>query len=212
MKNIVSICLALIFMSCATVPQAAVDLSVQLENQLHVLKQANEAIINAAFDSREQSMNEYIDDVLLPKHLEVLFKNPGIVEYWNQTLESNDASDRYSFLLWLNRNIQKEHRAICDSLLQPIQEERHQILKSFDEEFDSAIRMNSTVTRNISSVSEIQKAYEKITSKFVDTNKLDTMLTNSLRFLDAQLNSAQKGIDAYENNKDKIENIFNKLK
>jgi hypothetical protein len=211
MKNMLSTCLALIFVSCATVPQATVDLSVVLENQLQQLKQANQSIINVAFDAKEQRVIEYVDDVLLPEYLNSLFQNPDIAQIWNDMVDNNNAAERYEVMLWLNKNIQKTHLALRDSLLQPIQNERRLIIKSFDEEFDSAIRMNGTVTRNISSASEIQKAYEKVASKFVDTNKLDSMLTNSLRSLDALLDSAQRGIDAYQENKDKIENILKNL-
>ena len=45
--------------SCASIPKETVDMSVHLEQQRSTLNQANEAIINSVFESKEQQMIAY---------------------------------------------------------------------------------------------------------------------------------------------------------
>jgi hypothetical protein len=212
MRNILAIPFFVLFVGCATIPQATVDMSVQMEQQLYALKQANESIINAAYNAKKQAACDYVDNTLMPNYLADLFEKPEIKAYWDEMIANNDPVERYELMLWLNRNIQTRHTQERDSMLRPIEEERDRILNAVDTEFDKAIRMNGTVMRNISSAQKVQEAYQKIASQFGDTSKIDSLVSNSLKSLDEKLTSVQKGMSAYEENKDKVEEIINKLK
>lgn len=198
--------------SCATIPRASVEMSIQIEQQLYALKQANESVINAVFDAKEQNMTVYIDNTLFPEYLDGLFKNPSIQNVWDEMVANNNYEERLEVIVWLNKNIQKQYKETKDSLLLPIREERLRVLKSFNDEFNTTIQMNSTVTRNIASANTIQEAYEVLASKVIDTNRLDSIITSSLQNIDSKLNSIKKGIDVYEKNEDKINNIIKKIK
>lgn len=198
--------------SCATIPRASVEMSIQIEQQLYALKQANESVINAVFDAKEQNMTVYIDNTLFPEYLDGLFKNPSIQNIWDEMVSNNNYEERLEVIVWLNKNIQKQYKETKDSLLLPIREERLRVLKSFNDEFNTTIQMNSTVTRNIASANTIQEAYEVLASKVIDTNRLDSIITSSLQNIDSKLNSIKKGIDVYEKNEDKINNIIKKIK
>lgn len=198
--------------SCATIPRASVEMSIQIEQQLYALKQANESVINAVFDTKEQNMTVYIDNTLFPEYLDGLFKNPSIQNIWDEMVSNNNYEERLEVIVWLNKNIQKQYKETKDSLLLPIREERLRVLKSFNDEFNTTIQMNSTVTRNIASANTIQEAYEVLASKVIDTNRLDSIITSSLQNIDSKLNSIKKGIDVYEKNEDKINNIIKKIK
>lgn len=198
--------------SCATIPRASVEMSIQIEQQLYALKQANESVINVVFDAKEQNMTVYIDNTLFPEYLDGLFKNPSIQNVWDEMVANNNYEERLEVIVWLNKNIQKQYKETKDSLLLPIREERLRVLKSFNDEFNTTIQMNSTVTRNIASANTIQEAYEVLASKVIDTNRLDSIITSSLQNIDSKLNSIKKGIDVYEKNEDKINNIIKKIK
>lgn len=198
--------------SCATIPRASVEMSIQIEQQLYALKQANESVINAVFDAKEQNMTVYIDNTLFPEYLDGLFKNPSIQNIWDEMVSNNNYEERLEVIVWLNKNIQKQYKETKDSLLLPIREERLRVLKSFNDEFNTTIQMNSTITRNIASANTIQEAYEVLASKVIDTNRLDSIITSSLQNIDSKLNSIKKGIDVYEKNEDKINNIIKKIK
>ena len=197
---------------CATIPRASVEMSIQLEQQLYALKQANESVINAVFDAKEQNVIIYVDNTLFPEYLNGLFNNPRIQSIWDEMIANDNYEERLEVIIWLNKNIQKQYKETKDSLLLPIKEERVKILKSFNDEFNTAIQMNSTVTRNIASVNTIQEAYNGLASKVIDVNRLDSIVTISLQNIDYKLNSIKKGIDAYEKNEDEINNIIKKIK
>lgn len=184
--------------SCATIPRASVEMSIQIEQQLYALKQANESVINAVFDTKEQNMTVYIDNTLFPEYLDGLFKNPSIQNIWDEMVANNNYEERLEVIVWLNKNIQKQYKETKDSLLLPIREERLRVLKSFNDEFNTTIQMNSTVTRNIASANTIHEAYEVLASKVIDTNRLDSIITSSLQNIDSKLSSIKKGIDVYE--------------
>lgn len=198
--------------SCATIPRASVEMSIQIEQQLYALKQANESVINAVFDAKEQNVIIHIDNTLFPEYLDGLFKNPSIQNIWDEMVANNNYEERLEVIVWLNRNIQKQYKETKDSLLLPIREERIRVLKSFNDEFNTTIQMNSTVTRNIASANTIQEAYKDLASKVIDVNRLDSIVTSSLQNIDGKLNSIKKGIDAYEKNEDKVNNIIKKIK
>lgn len=209
MKRLYLIVAAIILLAgCATIPRASVDMSIQLEQQLYALKQANESVINSVFEAKEQNMIAHIDNKIFPAYLDGLFKDSSIQNIWDEMVANNNDEERLEVIVWLNKNVQKKYKETKDSLLLPIKEERARVLKSFNDEFNVAIRMNNTVTRNIASANAIQESYKNLASKLIDVNRLDSIVLNSLQVIDGKLNSMQKGIDVYKENEDKIHNIL----
>lgn len=205
MKYLISILLISAFFSgCASVPRASVDMSIRLEQQLYALKEANRSIINSVFDAKEQNMVSYLDQTLFPKYIDELFKNSAIQGIWDEMVQSQDTNERLEVIVWLNKNINSQYRETKDSLLSPINDERRLVLKAFDQEFDKALQMNYVITRNIASASQIQESYRSIASGFINVNRLDTIVTNSIQTIDKGLNSIQKGTDFYQEYKRKF--------
>lgn len=206
------VAMGILLTGCASIPKASVDMSILLEQRLYDLRQANQSLINSVFDVKEQNVIAYIDNKLFLEYLDRLFKDSSIQNTWDEMVASKDYKERLRVIVWLNKNIQKKYKEIKDSLLAPLVEERKHVLKSFNDEFDAVIRMNSAITRNIASVNAIQDSYKNLASKFIDVNKLDSMVFDSLKAVDDKLNSIQKGLDIYNKNEDKINDILKKVK
>lgn len=205
MKHLIPILLISMFLpGCASIPRATVDMSIRLEQQLYALKDANASIINSVFDAKEENMLLYLDQTLFPKYVDELFKNPAILSIWDEMVQTEDANERLEVITWLNKNINNQYRETKDSLINPINDERKIVLKAFDDEFSEALQMNSTITRNIASANEIHESYRSIASGFIDANRLDSIVTNSIRTVDKSLNSVQKVADFYLEYKDKV--------
>lgn len=205
MKHLIPILfISILLQGCASIPRATVDMSIRLEQQLYALKDANASIINSVFDAKEENMLLYLDQSLFPKYVEELFKNPAIQRIWDEMVQTKDANERLEVITWLNKNINNQYRETKDSLINPINDERKKVLKAFDDEFSKALQMNSTITRNIASANEIHESYRSIASGFIDINRLDSIVANSIQTVDKSLNSVQKGADFYLEYKDKI--------
>lgn len=209
---LLSILLLVLLYSCATIPRASVDMSMRLEQQLYALKQANEQMINSVYAAKEESMVAYIDNVWFPEYLDGLFKNPGIIKIWDEIVASDDMSERMEALIWFNGNVQSQYRAVKDSLLAPVREEKESVLEAFDKEYNTAIRINSTIMRNIASVNAVQEAYKGYADRFVDTDKLDSILQASLHMIDSRMDQVQHGVNTNKNNESKINELLKKLK
>lgn len=205
MKHLIPILfISILLQGCASIPRATVDMSIRLEQQLYALKDANASIINSVFDAKEENMLLYLDQTLFPKYVDELFKNPAILSIWDEMVQTKDANERLEVITWLNKNINNQYRETKDSLINPINDERKKVLKAFDDEFSKALQMNSTITRNIASANEIHESYRSIASGFIDVNRLDSIVANSIQTVDKSLNSVQKGADFYLEYKDKI--------
>ena len=152
-------------------------------------------MIHALFDAKEAAMNNYIDNTYFPVYLDHLFANPAIQDIWDQIMVSNDTQDRYQAIVWLNKNIQIELKSMRDSLLAPIQEERKRVLTAFGEEFDKAIQMNDVITQNISSAAELKDFHRGLFSKYIDTDRIDSVFYQSLRRANEQLDSVERLLD-----------------
>ncbi len=199
-------------MGCATVPKATVEMSVLLEQQIESLKEGNRLLINSVFDAKEQNMIDYLDNALFPTYLTELFANEQIQLIWNEMVESNEVNDRIEVMTWLNTNIQEVYRVQKDSLLAPIATERDAILTAFDNEYSKALQMNSSITRNISSINELNEVYSELTSNVIDQTKLDSLVNASIQYIDTKLDAIQSGVDIYEEGKDTISNIVETIK
>lgn len=124
MKRLYLIVTAIILLAgCATIPRASVDMSIQLEQQLYALKQANESVINSVFEAKEQNMIAHIDNKIFPVYLDGLFKDPSIQNIWDEMVANNNYEERLEVIVWLNKNVQKKYKETKDSLLLPIKEE-----------------------------------------------------------------------------------------
>lgn len=213
MKNVVSFCLLMaLTASCATIPKASVNMSVRLEQQLYALKQANQQLVNAVYDAKEQDMVSHVDNVLFPQYLDGLFENQYVMSIWDDIVATNDMTGRMEAIRWLNEKAQAEYKMIKDSLTAPIKEEKKLALKVFEDEYNMAIRMNSAILRNIASFNDVQEAYNEYANKILNTNKLDSILFRSLYKIDTQMDKLQQGVDKYSENEDKIKEILKKLK
>lgn len=205
MKHLIPILfISILLQGCASIPRATVDMSIRLEQQLYALKDANASIINSVFDAKEENMLLYLDQTLFPKYVDELFKNPAILSIWDEMVQTEDANERLEVITWLNKNINNQYRETKDSLINPINDERKKVLKAFDDEFDKALQMNSTITRNIASANDIHESYRTIASGFIDVNRLDSIVTISIQKVDKSLDTVQKGADFYLEYKDKV--------
>ncbi|WP_287565167.1 hypothetical protein [Parabacteroides sp.] len=212
-RNLKCIGISLLFLtSCASIPKATVEMSVQLEQQLYALKQANNSIIENVYKEKENNVIEYVDNIWYPQYLKDLFQNPTIVQLWNEVVTTNKLEDRMEMLLLLTNSSMKKYQSYKSSLLEPIKEEKAVTLKSFNNEYDLAIRMNAAIMRNVASSSTLQEEYKTYVSKIISPERLDSITQTSLQKVDKQLDNIQKGLDAYDKSEEKIKEIINKLK
>ena len=106
----------------------------------------------------------------------------------------------------------EEYKTYKESLLSPIYAEKDTILRNFNKQYDLALKMNSIITRNVKSASDLQSEYKSYLNKIVSTEKLDSITQSSLDKIDKQFDNVIEGFDKYDKYEDKINSIINKIK
>lgn len=108
------LCIAILcaFASCVNVPKAALDISVQLEQQLYTLQQATHSIVEKAYQEKEK----YIDNVWYPQYVEDLFQQPVIVELWNEVVRTDSLVNRMEMIKTLTQSCMVEYLSCKKSL------------------------------------------------------------------------------------------------
>lgn len=198
-----------LFSSCVSIPKQTAKMSVLLEQQLDALKQANNSIIENVYKEKEKNVTDYVDNIWFPQYLEEYFQKPIIQEAWNEAVNTDSLEYRLELIQTLTQICMEEYKTYKESLLSPIYAEKDTILRNFNEQYDLALKMNSIITRNVKSASDLQSEYKSYLNKIVSTEKLDSITQSSLDKIDKQFDNVIEGFDKYE---DKINSIINKIK
>ena len=198
-----------LFSSCVSIPKQTAEMSVLLEQQLDALKQANNSIIENVYKEKEKNVTDYVDNIWFPQYLEEYFQKPIIQEAWNEAVNTDSLEYRLELIQTLTQICMEEYKTYKESLLSPIYAEKDTILRNFNEQYDLALKMNSIITRNVKSASDLQSEYKSYLNKIVSTEKLDSITQSSLDKIDKQFDNVIEGFDKYE---DKINCIINKIK
>lgn len=212
MKRILLLFFIFGILGCASLPKATVEMSNLLERQIDVLQKNNIDIINLYFDEKEKTILTFLDNKWYPAYLDMLFEEEYVGTIWEEAINSQDKKDRIEILKALTQIAQEKYIAQKNILLVPIQQGRKEMQMLIINEYQKAKTMNSSITNNISQIQQIQEERTKYLSKIVDVEKIDTKMQESLSKIDSLFQSTQQWVDKYENNKDKISNIINKIK
>ena len=196
-----------LFSSCVSIPKQTAEMSVLLEQQLDALKQANNSIIENVYKEKEKNITDYVDNVWFPQYLEEYFQKPIIQEAWNEAVNTDSLEYRLELIQTLTQICMEEYKTYKESLLSPIYAEKDTILRNFNEQYDLALKMNSIITRNVKSASDLQSEYKSYLNKIVSTEKLDSITQSSLDKIDKQFDNVIEGFDKYDKYEDKIKDL-----
>jgi hypothetical protein len=202
-SKLIFLLLAAILSSCATLPKATVDTSVLLEQQISALERNHLKMVDLYFDERESQALEFLNNEWYPMFLDNFFKEDAVVELWEETVNSNNISDRTENVKMLTVVIQENYMEMHDSLFIPIQKMKEEMRIAITEEYRKARTMNAAITNNVASVNDIQEKRKELLSNFVDYESLENKLDEGLNQLDNILDQSQKVVDEYNKNETK---------
>jgi len=207
-----SLLLLPLFLSCASLPRATVDLSMLLNKQITALEQNHIKIIDKYFEEKQYHALSFLDNEWYPKYLDNFFNDEEAEEIWNEIIHNPNKKERIADLQMVVSIIQDEYMAMRDSLLTPLEATRRELLTAVQEEYNTAKTINNAVLNNMASVNEIQEARKDYLSKFVDVDSIESIINSYLEKADKILDDAQKGIGKYNEAGPKIESIIETIK
>ena len=209
---VISFLFITLFLSCASLPRATVDLSVLLDRQIDALEQSHIKIIDKYFEEKQHHALNFLDNEWYPKYLENFFNNEEVEEVWNEIINNPDKKERILDLQMVVSIIQTEYMTVRSSLLTPLETTRWELLIAIQEEYNTARIINNAILNNIASVNDIQETRKEYLSKIIDIYSVESTINSYLEKADKILSEAQKGIDKYNKAESKIESIIENLK
>ena len=184
--------------SCASIPQATVDMSMMLGQQIEALEQGHIATINAYYKGKEQSAILFLDEVWYNRYLTDLFAKPGTTEFWNEVLVE-ELPKRIESLKNLTDLIQKDYMEERALLLMPLEEGKKELLGIVREHYAIAREMNGLITENVNSAHKVGEKYKQLLSKFTDRDKIEQQMNKYLLQADSILNVARVSLEKIDN-------------
>ena len=206
MKKAILIPIFLMLMSCVSIPNETITLSKTLGKDLKELKKSHVNTINIYYNGIESKTNRFIDEVYGPfiirYVLEAEFENyenndESIITYLKNASQPDAGKEEtdkaiqgmVDFQKLATNQIAQKRKEV----LQPIQEQKRQLLKTINQSYDNAIAANATLTGYLKSVKDVKDAQtEGLSILGVEREKIDESLLKASDKLDQVINQGQE--------------------
>ena len=209
-KIVLFSCLLIFVSSCASIPKETAEMSILLEHQISILKQANNNFITTLYKEKEDNFVKYLDNVWYPQHIQATFSDSIIIKAWNEAVETDSLQDRMRLIQSITMLCQNEYKQRKDAGLKSIHTVRDSIIGTFNQQYDLSLRMNSIILKNTKSASDLQDNYRSFIDKILPIEKLDSITSSSLNKIDTKLNKIKNGILEIEEIGGEINSLTNK--
>ena len=193
---------------CTSVPQEAPLLSEEVGKQIRDAKSSHLALLNQYFIVKRNQIDIFIDQVWIPEFAENVFKKPKIRSKWNSIVSNNNKKQRLIFITRIGSLIQKKINAKRNQLTTPVDELEYLLTKKINNHYDNLLTANSTLTVYLKSSFAVKELQTSAVKKLNIDKKLSSHITKADKILEYIVSA--KG--SYVKNKDKIDDILNKLK
>ena len=219
---------------CAQVPQSSVTLSNSISDDMVSMQKAHKAFINYYYDSIEQRANSLIDDKYRPSLIRQMidqdvakFKIPdkkyqslfnAIQEAFvdNQTLGQNDLAAAQSnamavmkvFYTKIDKKVETERRKLLD----PLRQQRQNLVRNVDANYNNIIKKNAAVTALLSSVIDVHETQQQLFSMAGIEKNVRKEVGNRLSDLADKVEERQGNVDDRTATVDAVEKAINDCK
>ena len=230
MKKTILLPVFLMLMSCVSIPNETITLSKTLGKDLKELKKSHVNTITIYYNGIESKTNRFIDEVYTP------FIIQYVLEAEFDSYEDNDESIITDLKNASRPGAGKEEtdkaiKGMVDfqkiatdriaqkrkEVLQPIQEQKRQLLKTINQSYDNAIAANAMLTGYLESVKDVKDAQtEGLSILGVERDKIDETMLKVSNKLDQAIiqgkkidNKSDEAVDKFDKLIDKIKNSIN---
>jgi len=219
---------------CAQVPQSSVILSNSIADDLVSMQKAHKKFINYYYDGLESQANVLIDNKYRPSlirqviELDVAnFKDPdkknqslfnAIQEAFieNQNLsqselaivQSNAMAGMKIFYPKIDKKVELERKKLLD----PLREQRQELLGNIDANYADIIKKNATVTALLNSVIEVHETQQQLFQMAGVEENVRDKVGNELTNLADKIEEIQGKVDDRTSQVKDVENAINEFK
>jgi hypothetical protein len=220
--------------SCAQVPQSSVKLSSSIADDVMSMQKAHKEFINYYYDGLEQQANDLIDNKYRPSLIRQVieqdaakFKDPdkrdqslfnAIREAFieNKNLNQSELaiaqSDAMACMKIFYTKIDKKVESERKKLLDPLRQQRQELLGSVDANYTNIIRKNAAITALLNSVTEVHETQQQLLSMAGVEENLREKVGSELANLADKLEEIQDKVDDRTARVEDVENAINEFK
>jgi len=213
-------------MSCVSIPNETITLSKTLGKDLKELKKSHVNTINIYYNGIESKANRFIDEVYEPfiirYVLEAEFENyenndESIITYLENASQPDAGKEETDKAIQGMVDFQEKATKLISQkrkeVLQPIQEQKRQLLKTINQSYDNAISANATLTGYLESVKDVKDAQtEGLSILGVEREKIDETMLKASDKLDQAIIQGKKIDNKSDEARKKINDLLDKIK
>lgn len=144
------------FVSCASIPREASELSMELGNRISSMEEANITLLNRFFDQKRSEIDNFIQNEWVPEFTDDIFSNPTITNAWDTIVAENNVADRREFILRLGPRMQQKINEKRIELIQPVDQLEHRIEQQLRSEYAQMRSINNSITSFLVSAAEVE--------------------------------------------------------
>jgi chromosome segregation ATPase len=186
------ICALVFFTACATIPEEAPELSMELGRRIDALEEANLLLLTQFFDMKRAQVDLFLQERWIPTLAEELLRNSRMGEGWDAIAFEEDPEERVRFLVTAGNRLQEEIIRRQAELYAPLNDMEERIRGRLREEYTQARAINSSLTNYLYSASQIQENRERYLETAEET---ENKIGGAIREIDSvvsELNSTRR--------------------
>jgi hypothetical protein len=147
----------LFFVSCATIPPEAPELSAELGNRINAIQNSNLTLLHRFFDLKRTEVDRFIQNEWVPTFAEEIFSDPKLKKVWNTIVTENKPSDRLKFLVTTGPKLQERINQKRIELIKPLDDIERRIEEEIRNEYAQARATNNSITSFLLSASKVEE-------------------------------------------------------
>ena len=147
----------LFFVSCATIPPEAPELSAELGNRINAIQNSNLTLLHRFFDLKRTEVDRFIQIEWVPTFAEEIFSDPKMKKVWNTIVAENKPSDRLRFLITTGPKLQERINQKRIELIKPLDDIERRIEEEIRNEYAQARAINNSITSFLLSASKVEE-------------------------------------------------------
>lgn len=216
--------------SCAHVPPSSVKLSNSISDDITSMQRAHKEFINYYYDSLEQQVNDLIDNKYRPslirqvidqdveKYRDQSKKNQSLFNAIqeafvdNKNLDKNDIETAQLnaltgmkiFYTKIDKKVELERKKLLD----PLENQRQELLDNVDANYINIIKKNAAITALLNSIIEVHETQQELFSMVGVDEDVRLKIGNELVNLANKIEEIQQSVDDKSAQVQKIESAI----
>lgn len=190
--------------SCVHVPKEAPELSGELAGRMQTVKAAHLQAVRLYMAGKRADVDRFIEQEWLPVFAKNALESQGIQRAVQQMCKGDNAAERVELLVGLGTRLQAQLNRKRTELMRPLDEFERGLVQELEVTYNEMTAMNATLTGLLQAHADTTKTQTEILQKLHVTDHIASTLDDA----DKIVGLLTSGRDAFERNRDKIDEIL----